>query len=155
MPFCLCLDHFNPHQLVGAIHLQQGRQDQALGCFRKITQHCPSDMDAWLEVGELLVSSDLPAALESLKKAYERMVKAAGKEGVPWQLVNNIGALHHERGAYEVGSGLVQPGQWWCDAQYLMQVQPGQWWCDAQYLMQLQPGQWWCDAQYLRRERTL
>ncbi|CAI6009425.1 unnamed protein product [Closterium sp. NIES-65] len=55
-------------KLVGAIHLQQGRQDQALACFRKITQHCPSDMDAWLEVGELLVSSDLPAALESLKK---------------------------------------------------------------------------------------
>ncbi|CAI5515035.1 unnamed protein product [Closterium sp. Naga37s-1] len=88
-------------KLVGAIHLQQGRQDQALACFRKITQHCPSDMDAWLEVGELLVSSDLPAALESLKKAYERMVKAVGKEGVPWQLVNNIAALQHERGAYE------------------------------------------------------
>ncbi|CAI5957934.1 unnamed protein product [Closterium sp. NIES-64] len=88
-------------ELVGAIHLQQGRQDQALACFRKITQHCPSDMDAWLEVGELLVSSDLPAALESLKKAYERMVKAVGKEGVPWQLVNNIAALQHERGAYE------------------------------------------------------
>ncbi|CAI5524813.1 unnamed protein product [Closterium sp. Naga37s-1] len=88
-------------KLVGAIHLQQGRQDQALACFRKITQHCPSDMDAWLEVGELLVSSDLPAALESLNKAYERMVKAVGKEGVPWQLVNNIAALQHERGAYE------------------------------------------------------
>ncbi|GJP49352.1 hypothetical protein CLOM_g8574 [Closterium sp. NIES-68] len=88
-------------KLVGAIHLQQGRQDQALTCFRKITQHCPSDMDAWLEVGELLVSTDLTAALESLKKAYERMVKAVGKEGVPWQLVNNIAALQHERGAYE------------------------------------------------------
>ncbi|CAI5473253.1 unnamed protein product [Closterium sp. Yama58-4] len=88
-------------KLVGAIHLQQGRQDQALACFRKITQHCPSDMDAWLEVGELLVSSDLPAALDSLKKAYERMVKAVGREGVPWQLVNNIAALQHERGAHE------------------------------------------------------
>ncbi|CAI7739932.1 unnamed protein product [Closterium sp. NIES-54] len=74
-------------------------------------------MDAWLEVGELLVSSDLPAALESLKKAYERMVKAAGKEGVPWQLVNNIGALHHERGAYEEAvqvykEALGQHGPW-------------------------------------------
>ncbi|CAI7776122.1 unnamed protein product, partial [Closterium sp. NIES-54] len=72
---------------------------------------------AWLEVGELLVSSDLPAALESLKKAYERMVKAAGKEGVPWQLVNNIGALHHERGAYEEAvqvykEALGQHGPW-------------------------------------------
>ncbi|CAI5957850.1 unnamed protein product [Closterium sp. NIES-65] len=79
----LAVHPINSHafKLVGAIHLQQGRQDQALACFRKITQHCPSDMDAWLEVGELLVSSDLPAALESLKKVRSHPRHTSACEG--------------------------------------------------------------------------
>ncbi|CAI5941552.1 unnamed protein product [Closterium sp. NIES-65] len=114
----LAVHPINSHafKLVGAIHLQQGRQDQALACFRKITQHCPSDMDAWLEVGELLVSSDLPAALESLKKvrshprftAYERMVKVVGKEGVSAyermvKVVGKEGVSAYERMVKAVG----------------------------------------------------
>ncbi|GBG66940.1 hypothetical protein CBR_g74627 [Chara braunii] len=82
---------------------------------------------AWLEIGELLVKSDLAGALDALKRA--RMLMDKKKQPVPLELLNNIGVLHYELGAYdeakEAYAEALGPGPWvallgakWPDAKH-------------------------------------
>ncbi|EFJ08114.1 hypothetical protein SELMODRAFT_161156, partial [Selaginella moellendorffii] len=90
-------------KVVGYIHLQQGRNDKALESFRKAAKVSPRDVDAWIEIGELLVSTDFSAALDAFKTAHNLQTKSGEK--VPLGLLNNIGVLHFERGEYKLAEG--------------------------------------------------
>lgn len=55
---------------------------------------------AWVEIGDLLVASDIGQSLEALTQAHSLLKKQ--QEAIPLALLNNIGVLHLERGEYEV-----------------------------------------------------
>lgn len=57
-------------------------------------------LQAFVELGELLVESDWAAAMEYLKTA-RNLLKKAG-EAVPVELLNGIGLLHFEKGEFEM-----------------------------------------------------
>jgi RNA polymerase-associated protein CTR9 len=52
---------------MGHIFVQQGRTEKALDNFKRATKLNQRDVDAWLEMGELLVLSDFGEALEAFK----------------------------------------------------------------------------------------
>ncbi|XP_010261923.1 PREDICTED: protein CTR9 homolog [Nelumbo nucifera] len=85
---------------VGHIYVQLGQTDKALEILRKATRIDPRDAQAFLELGELLISSDAGAALEAFRTARTLLKK--GGEEVPIELLNNIGVLHFERGEFEL-----------------------------------------------------
>ncbi|OAY79864.1 Protein CTR [Ananas comosus] len=85
---------------VGHIYSQLGQMDKAIETFRKAARIDPKDSQAFLELGELLISSDASAALDALKTAYNLIKK--GGEDVPIELLNNIGVLYFEKGDFEV-----------------------------------------------------
>ncbi|GLJ29462.1 hypothetical protein SUGI_0580760 [Cryptomeria japonica] len=85
---------------VGHIYAQQGQREKALEILRKATRIDPRDAHAFIKMGELLISSDPGAAIDSLKTAKSLLKKS--REEVPIELLNNIGVLHFERDELEL-----------------------------------------------------
>ncbi|MCL7045307.1 hypothetical protein MKW94_011606 [Papaver nudicaule] len=93
-------DSVESMKAVGHIYVQLGQTDKALEILRKATKIDPRDAQAFLELGELLITSDPGAALDSFKTARGLLKK--GGEEVPIELFNNIGVLHFEKGEFEL-----------------------------------------------------
>lgn len=87
-------------KVVGHIYVQLGQTEKALEVLRKATRIDPRDSQAFLELGELLVSSDPGAALDALKTARGLLRKSGEEASI--ELLNNIGVLHFERGEFEL-----------------------------------------------------
>ncbi|CAA0829302.1 Protein CTR9 homolog [Striga hermonthica] len=85
---------------IGHIYIQLEQSEKAQEVFRKATKIDPRDPQAFLDLGDLLISTDINAALEAFKTA--RNLLKRGNEEVPLELLNNIGALHFERGEFEL-----------------------------------------------------
>ncbi|XP_077240968.1 binding protein [Tasmannia lanceolata] len=85
---------------VGHIYVQLGQSEKALEVLRKAARIDPRDAQAFLELGELLISSDTGASLDAFRTACSLLKK--GSEEVPIELLNNIGVLHFERGEFEL-----------------------------------------------------
>lgn len=93
-------DNCETLKAMGHIFVQQGRTEKALDNFKRATKLNQRDVDAWLEMGELLVLSDFGEALEAFKMALSLLKKNG--EVIPLGLLNNIGVLHFERGELEL-----------------------------------------------------
>lgn len=98
----------NPESLkaVGHIYAQLGQHDKSLDYFRKATRIDPKDAQAFMELGELLISSDPVAAVDALKNA-RNLLKKAGEE-VPVGLLNNLGVLYFEKGDFELAEQIFK-----------------------------------------------
>ncbi|KAL8119913.1 hypothetical protein AgCh_017146 [Apium graveolens] len=84
---------------VGHIFLQLGQNEKALEYLKKATKFHPRDAEAFINLGELLISTDAGAALDAFKTARSLLKK--GHEEIPIDLLNNIGVIHFEREEYE------------------------------------------------------
>ncbi|XP_042454828.1 protein CTR9 homolog isoform X1 [Zingiber officinale] len=86
---------------IGHIYSQLGEIDKAVDTFRKATRIDPKDSgQAFMELAELLISSDTGAALDALKTARNLLKK--GGQDVQIELLNNIGVLYFDKGEFEL-----------------------------------------------------
>ncbi|KAK4396857.1 protein CTR9 [Sesamum angolense] len=85
---------------LGHIYVQLGQNEKAQELFRKATKIDPQDPQAFLELGEVLMSTDITAALAAFKSAHDLLKK--GNEDVPLELLNNIGVLNLEMGNFQL-----------------------------------------------------
>lgn len=93
-------DNCETLKVLGHIYFQLGQTGKALEFMRKATKIDPNDAQAFLDLGELLISSDAGAAQDCLKTA-RNLLKKGGQE-VPIEVLNNLGVLHFERGEFEL-----------------------------------------------------
>ncbi|XP_010541982.1 PREDICTED: protein CTR9 homolog [Tarenaya hassleriana] len=92
-------DNCETLKALGHIHTQLGQTDKALELTRKATKLDPRDAQAFVDLGELLISSDTGAALDAFKTACTLMKK--GGQEIPIEVLNDIGVLHFEREEFE------------------------------------------------------
>ncbi|KAG9160851.1 hypothetical protein Leryth_008663 [Lithospermum erythrorhizon] len=85
---------------LGSIYVQLAQPEKAQEFLKKATKVDPRDPQAFLDLGELLISVDAAAALDAFKTARNLLKKR--NEEVPIELLNNIGVLHFERGEFEL-----------------------------------------------------
>ncbi|KAK9050886.1 hypothetical protein SSX86_027511 [Deinandra increscens subsp. villosa] len=85
---------------VAHIYLQLNQTTKAHEALKKATRIDPRDPEAFLDLGELLISTDSGAALDAFKTARSLLKKA--NEEVSIELLNNIGVLHFEKGEFEL-----------------------------------------------------
>lgn len=85
---------------VAHIYLQLNQTTKAHEALKKAVRVDPRDPEAFLDLGELLISTDSGAALDAFKTARNLLKKA--NEEVSIELLNNIGVLHFERGEFEL-----------------------------------------------------
>ncbi|KAF7147473.1 hypothetical protein RHSIM_Rhsim03G0228800 [Rhododendron simsii] len=93
-------DNCETLKALGHIYIQLGQTEKAHEFVKKATKIDPRDPQAFLDLGELLISTDAGAALEAFKTARGLLEK--GREEVPVELLNNIGVLQFERGDFKL-----------------------------------------------------
>ncbi|EPS64759.1 hypothetical protein M569_10012, partial [Genlisea aurea] len=91
---------------LGYVYVQLEQNEKAQELYRKATKIDPRDPQAFLDLGELLISTDISAALEAFKTAHNLMKK--GNEEIPLDLLNNMGALYFERGELELAADIFK-----------------------------------------------
>ncbi|GJX57271.1 protein CTR9 [Tanacetum coccineum] len=90
----------NFEKAVAHIYLQLNQTTKAHEALKKAVRIDPRDPEAFLDLGELLISTDSGAALEAFKTARNLLKKS--NEEVSVELLNNIGVLHFEKGEFEL-----------------------------------------------------
>ncbi|GJU79382.1 protein CTR9 [Tanacetum coccineum] len=83
---------------LGQVQLKLGDFKSSLSNFEK----------AFLDLGELLISTDSRAALEAFKTVHNLLKKS--NEEVSVELLNNIGVLHFEKGEFELFQDIEKAG---------------------------------------------
>lgn len=59
-----------------------------------MTEQFPDDVEAWIELAQILEQSDLNAALNAYGTAT-RILKEKVQADIPPEILNNVGALHY------------------------------------------------------------
>ncbi|PWA79171.1 binding protein [Artemisia annua] len=90
----------NFEKAVAHIYLQLNQTTKAHEALKKAVRIDSRDPEAFLDLGELLISTDSGAALEAFKTARNLLKKS--NEEVSIELLNNIGVLHFEKGEFEL-----------------------------------------------------
>lgn len=85
---------------LGHLYVRLQQTDKAIEVLKKVTKIDSRDAQPYLDLGELLISSDTAAALDAYKTACGLLKKAG--EDVPIELLNNIGILHFEKGELQL-----------------------------------------------------
>ncbi|KDP33904.1 hypothetical protein JCGZ_07475 [Jatropha curcas] len=88
-------DNCETLKVLGHIYVQLGQTEKAQEFLRKAAKIDPRDAQAFLDLGELLISSDTGAALDAFKTARTLLTK--GGQKVPIEVLNNIGVIYFER----------------------------------------------------------
>ncbi|KYM99351.1 RNA polymerase-associated protein CTR9 like protein [Cyphomyrmex costatus] len=78
----------------------QSKHDIAKNYLRKVTEQFPDDVVAWIELAQILVQSDLNAALNAFGTAT-KILKEIVQADIPPGILNNVGALHYRFGNLE------------------------------------------------------
>lgn len=76
------------------------KRDLAKQHFRKVTELFPDDVEAWIELAQILESTDVQGALNAYAAAT-KILKENIKEDVPPEILNNVASLHYRIGNYD------------------------------------------------------
>ena len=57
-----------------------------------MTEQCPDDVEAWIELAQILEGTDLQGALNGYMTAI-RLLKDTVQVDIPPEILNNVGAL--------------------------------------------------------------
>lgn len=77
--------------------------------MKKVTEQFPDDVEAWIELAQILEQSDVQGALAAYGTAT-RILKEKVEADVPPEILNNVAALHFRLGNLldaKVNKGLV------------------------------------------------
>lgn len=76
------------------------KRDLAKQYFKKVTELYPDDVEAWIELAQILEPSDVQGALSAYGIAT-RILKDKVQEDVPPEILNNVASLHYRLGNYD------------------------------------------------------
>lgn len=71
--------------------------DDRQGHLKKVTEQYPDDVEAWIELAQILEQTDIQGALSAYGTAT-RILQEKVQADVPPEILNNLGALHFRLG---------------------------------------------------------
>jgi hypothetical protein len=84
----------------------QTKRDVAKTHLAKVTQQFPDDVEAWIEMAQILEQTDLGASLSAYGTATKILRDKVGAE-IPPEMLNNVGSLHYRLGNLDHARTLV------------------------------------------------
>jgi len=93
-------NNYETMKILGSLYANSENEEKreiAKSHLKKVTEHEPDDVEAWIELAQILEQTDLPGSL----KAYETAISIWNdkvRETIPPQIVNNLGSLHYRLG---------------------------------------------------------
>ena len=98
-------NNYETMKILGSLYANSENEEKreiAKSHLKKVTEHEPDDVEAWIELAQILEQTDLPGSL----KAYETAISIWNdkvRETIPPQIVNNLGSLHYRLGNLHAG----------------------------------------------------
>jgi RNA polymerase-associated protein CTR9 len=92
--------NYEAMKILGSIYSgskEPEKRELAKQNFKKVTDLLPDDVEAWIELGQLLESNDIQGALAAYNIAT-RILKDKIQEEVPPEILNNVASLHFRLG---------------------------------------------------------
>ena len=92
--------NYETMKILGSLYATSDNEEKreiAKSHLKKVTEQFPDDVEAWIELAQILEQTDLPSSL----KAYETAMsiwKDKVKASIPPQILNNVGSLHYRLG---------------------------------------------------------
>ena len=68
--------------------------------FKKVTEQCPDDVEAWIELAQILEINDIQGALTAYGIAT-KILKEKVQEEIPPEILNNVASLHYRLGNFD------------------------------------------------------
>lgn len=73
----------------------QGKRDQAKQYLKKVTTMTPDDVEAWIELAQILEQNDCPGSLAAYETAIKIFKEKVQMDDIPPEILNNVAALHY------------------------------------------------------------
>lgn len=90
-------ENYETMKILGSLYANstsQSKRDIAKNHLRKVTEHYPDDVEAWIELAQILEQSDLQGSLNAYGTAT-RILNEKVQAEIPPEILNNVGALHY------------------------------------------------------------
>ncbi|CAG5134684.1 unnamed protein product [Candidula unifasciata] len=82
-----------------ANHPDQEKREIARSHMKKVTEQFPDDVEAWIELAQIMEQTDVQGALSAYGTAT-RILKEKVEADIPPEILNNVAALHFRLGNY-------------------------------------------------------
>eukprot|EP00102_Acyrthosiphon_pisum_P021387 XP_016658597.1 PREDICTED: RNA polymerase-associated protein CTR9 homolog [Acyrthosiphon pisum] len=89
--------NYEAMKILGSLYADsknQQKRDIAKSHLKKVTEHFPDDVEAWVELAQILEQSDLQASLSAYDKAMVLMRNSVNNY-IPPEILNNVAALNY------------------------------------------------------------
>lgn len=88
--------NYETMKILGSLYANstsQSKRDIAKGHLKKVTEQFPDDVEAWIELAQILEQNDLQGSLGAYKTATTILTEKVKAE-LPPEILNNVAALH-------------------------------------------------------------
>lgn len=89
--------NYETMKILGSLYANstsQSKRDIAKNHLKKVTEQFPDDIEAWIELAQILEQSDLQGSLSAYGTAIQILKKDVQAE-IPTEILNNVGSLHY------------------------------------------------------------
>uniref|UniRef100_A0A0K2UHC9 Uncharacterized protein n=1 Tax=Lepeophtheirus salmonis TaxID=72036 RepID=A0A0K2UHC9_LEPSM len=95
--------NYETMKILGSLYAgspNEERREVAKNHLKKVTEQFPDDVEAWIELAQILEQYDLQGSLEAYRMAT-KILQDKVEADVPPEIVNNVGSLHYRLGHME------------------------------------------------------
>ena len=89
--------NYETMRILGALYANSDNEEKreiAKSHLKKVTDHFNDDVEAWVELAQILAQNDLPASLSANMTAIKIFTEKVGAEPPP-EILNNMGSLQY------------------------------------------------------------
>ncbi|XP_052800523.1 RNA polymerase-associated protein CTR9 homolog isoform X2 [Mya arenaria] len=93
-------NNYEAMKILGSLYsnsTEHARKETAKAHLKKVTEQFPDDVEAWIELAQILEQTDVQGALSAYGTAT-RILKEKVEADVPPEILNNVAALHFRLG---------------------------------------------------------
>jgi RNA polymerase-associated protein CTR9 len=90
-------NNYETMKILGSLYANsssQSKRDTAKNHLKKVTEQVPDDVEAWIELAQILEQNDLQGSLAAYGQATQILTEKVGAD-VPPEILNNVAALHY------------------------------------------------------------
>lgn len=92
--------NYETMKILGSLYASsssQSKRDIAKNHLKKVTEQFPDDVEAWIELAQILEQNDLQGSLQAYATATHILTDKV-KADIPPEILNNVAALHYRLG---------------------------------------------------------
>lgn len=89
--------NYETMKILGSLYANsrsQSKRDIAKTHLKKVTEQFPDDIEAWIELAQILEQNDLQGSLQAYATATQ-ILKDKVNDDIPPEILNNVAALHY------------------------------------------------------------